>query len=197
MPKFSIYGNELLLVEEMKLLGVIVRIDMKWISNTKNIISKCYSRLWMLRNLKRYGADETQLKKVYIQQIRSILEMACPVWNAGLTQKEIRDLERIQKISLSIILGQGHVSYTESLEHFNIDPLTTRREKLCLNFIKKTLKNDKFKGWFNPNVNTVNTRSVKMPLLDVHTRTRRYEKSPLPYMTKLYNIHTHGQKQND
>ena len=66
-------------VEEMKLLGVVIRSDMKWHSNTSNIISKCYSRMWLLRNLKKYGAEEHHMLETYIQQIRSIVEMSCPV----------------------------------------------------------------------------------------------------------------------
>ena len=53
-------------VDEIKLLGVIVRNDMKWHSNTRQIISKCYSRMWMLRNLKKYGANEEQMFETYI-----------------------------------------------------------------------------------------------------------------------------------
>ena len=45
-------------VDEIKLLGIIIRNDLKWHSNTKNIISKCFARMWLLRNLKKYGASE-------------------------------------------------------------------------------------------------------------------------------------------
>ena len=47
-----------------------------------------YIRMFIIRNLKRYGAEEKELLDTYIQQIRSIAEMACPVWNSGLTQQE-------------------------------------------------------------------------------------------------------------
>ena len=75
---------------EMKLLGVMIRSDMKWTSNTNLIIAKCYKRMWMLRNLKTFGADETNLLDVYFHQVRSITEMACPVLTAGLCQQELR-----------------------------------------------------------------------------------------------------------
>ena len=83
-------GKQIEIVEELKLLGVMIRSDLKWTSNTKQIIAKCYKRMWMLRNLKKFGADETNLLEVYFQQVRSITEMACPVWNAGLSQQEVR-----------------------------------------------------------------------------------------------------------
>ena len=54
----------------------------------------------------------------YIQQIRSITKMACPVWNAGLTQQEQRGLERIQTTAFAVIRGDQHTDYKEALEHF-------------------------------------------------------------------------------
>ena len=45
-------------VEEIKLIGVMVTNDMEWQNNTNSIIGKCYAIMWMLRNLKKYGADE-------------------------------------------------------------------------------------------------------------------------------------------
>ena len=55
-------------VVEMKLLGVVIRSDMQWHSNTSNIISKCYSRMWLLRNLKKYGSEEHHMLETYINK---------------------------------------------------------------------------------------------------------------------------------
>ena len=97
-------------VDEMKLLGNMIRSDMKWHSNTKNLIGKSYQRTWMLRNLKRNGANEDQLLRTYFQQIRNITEMACPVWTAGLTVQDSNSLERVQKIALAIIRGENQTN---------------------------------------------------------------------------------------
>ena len=148
-------------VDEMKLLGVMIRSDMKWQSNTKNLIAKSYQRMWMLRNLKRNGANEDQLLRTYFQQIRSMTEMACPVWTAGLTVQDINALERVQKTALAIIRGGNHTTYREALKHFTIETLESRREKLCLKFALKASKSEKFAQWFSKNDNQVNTRSVK------------------------------------
>ena len=40
-------------VEEMKLLGLVFQSNMKWQSNTSSLCQGAYSRLWMLRNLKK------------------------------------------------------------------------------------------------------------------------------------------------
>ena len=58
-------NNIIEVVDEMKLIGVMIRSDMKWHSNTKNLMGKSYQRMWMFRNLKRNGANEDQLLKTY------------------------------------------------------------------------------------------------------------------------------------
>ena len=186
--------NIIEVVEQMKLLGIIIRSDMKWCSNTKNMVAKCYKRMWMLRNLKRNGADQVQLLKVYNQQVRSVAEMACPVWNAGITIQEVNAIERIQKTALAIILG-GSYSYTEALAILKIDTLESRRTTLCLKFALKAVKNPKFSGWFALNDSEVNTRSVKLPFKKINCRTRRFRKSPIPYLTDLLNTHLPTLKQ--
>ena len=60
MPNMCLDGQELEVVEEIKLLGLIVRSDMKWISNTKNMAKKANKRLWLLRRLKNLGANNSQ-----------------------------------------------------------------------------------------------------------------------------------------
>ena len=98
-------GSILEVVEEAKLLGIQVRSDMSWKSNTKLLCRKGYSRLWMLRNLARLGTARTELVDVYFKQCRSVLELAAPAWTPGLTRTEIKQLERVQKSACSIILG--------------------------------------------------------------------------------------------
>ena len=72
-PTVKLDQNKILkVVNKMKLLGVMIRSDIKWHSNTKNLIVKSYQRMWMLRNLKRNGANEDQLLRTYFQQIRSM-----------------------------------------------------------------------------------------------------------------------------
>jgi hypothetical protein len=52
MPELKLDNQELEMVEEMRLLGVIVRSDMKWSSNTEHMLVRAYKRLWSLRRLK-------------------------------------------------------------------------------------------------------------------------------------------------
>ena len=120
----------------MKILGVVIRADMKWSSNTKYIVERGYSKLWMLRRLKYHGAGQDDLKDVYIKQVRSILEFAVPAWHPGLTLGDSVDIERVQKAALNIILGDRYSSYSSALIATQLDSLSNRREVLCLNFSK-------------------------------------------------------------
>ena len=98
-------GDILEVEEEMKLLGLKISSDLSWHSNTKFICMKGYSRLWMLRNLKKVGANIWDMKDIYEKQVRSVLEMAVPVWEAGLTKSESNQIERVQRTACAIILG--------------------------------------------------------------------------------------------
>ena len=62
MPELELEGNRLDLVEEMKMLGVVLTSDLKWSANTKYIVEKAFSRVWMLRRLKMLGVEAADLK---------------------------------------------------------------------------------------------------------------------------------------
>ena len=78
-PEFLIEDQQLELVEEIRLLGLIVRSDLKWISNTKNMVRKANQRLWMIKRLKNLGAMQIDSVDVFVKQIRSVVEFGVPV----------------------------------------------------------------------------------------------------------------------
>ena len=137
-------GEYLEVLEELKILGAIVSTDMTWHSNTKYICCKGYARMWMLRNLKRLGADTEELVDVYYKQCRSVLELAVPAWNPALTNSEANQIERIQKTACAIILGEKYSSYKTALKILNMKTLKMRRSELCLTFANKSFKSDNF-----------------------------------------------------
>ena len=129
MPELDIDNKELEVVEEMRLLGVIIRSDMKWSSNTDNMITKANKKLWILRRLKYLGAKEIDLVDIYTKQIRSIVELAVPAWHGAITIAEQIDLERIQKCAAHIILGEDYDSYRKALLRLDLKTLHNRREQ--------------------------------------------------------------------
>ena len=161
MPEISLENNELEVVDEIRLLGLIIRSDLKWISNTENMVKKANKRLWILRRLKFLGAQEHDLVDIFIKQIRSVLELAVPAWHSGITLAEQIEIERIQKSAAHIILGDSYESYKDALTSLGLDTLKFRRDKLSLKFGSKAEKHEKFRNWFKPAVHPQDTRQDK------------------------------------
>ena len=58
-----------------------------------------------------FNLEPEQICDSYVKEIRSILELGAPVWHSGLAVKQSRDIERVQKIALFIMLGEKFVNY--------------------------------------------------------------------------------------
>ena len=189
IPTFTMEGNDLEVVEETKLLGLKIRSDMRWTSNTHNMVKKASKRLWLLRRLKFLGASMSDLLEVYIKQVRCILELGAPAWQGGISIAEKQDLERIQKCAAHIILGSNYSSYQDALETLQLDSLLHRRNYLALRFAIKAERHSKFKAWFKPANKPVNTRTKMFKYCDVKANHTRFAKSPLSFLTKILNMH--------
>ena len=81
-------------------------------------------------------------------QVRSKLEQSAAVWHSSLTKKDSKDLERVQKAALRVILGDRYRNYEEALKIIKIDSLEERRQKICLKFAQQCLRNEKLRDMF-------------------------------------------------
>ena len=144
-------------------------------------------KLWIFRRLKKLGADQEDLIDVYIKQVRSLLEYAVPVWHPSLTGEDRLELERIQKSAFCIILGDQYRSYNSSLKTLQMDTLYSRRTKLCKKFARKAAKNVKFSQWFKPSKILPFSRRKRSKYHEVYSRTVRYQKSPISFLTNTLN----------
>ena len=54
MPKIELENIELDLLEEMRLLGVVIQSNMKWSANTEQIVERGYKKLWIIRRLNTF-----------------------------------------------------------------------------------------------------------------------------------------------
>ena len=142
-PEVTFSNGELLQTKsETKLVGVIVSDDLKWSKNTEYICSKARKKLWILRRLDKLGLSPEKMFDVYSKEIRSILELAVPVWHSGLTRQQSADIERIQKIAFKLILKENYTNYSIACEALGTQTLYERRIKLCKNFASKNLQSD-------------------------------------------------------
>ena len=138
--------------------------------------------------LLRSVASIHNLRKIYILFVRSQLEQSAVVWHSSLTEQQKRDLERVQRSALKIILGSRYQSYRKALDILNLEPLEQRREYLCLKFAQRCSKNDKTKQMFplNEKIHGMDLRN-KEKFKVQHANTHRLKNSAIIYMQKLLN----------
>ena len=170
---------------DTKLLGVIVSQDLKWGKNTELICQKARRKLWILRRLRLFNFSLEELFDVYTKEVRSILELAVPVWHSSLTVRQSDSIERIQKLAFRIILNEDYTSYEDACETFSTLTLKERRVKLCLKFARKNLKSEF--NLFTKVSTDVQTRRPTKPVLEPWCNFGRYKKSSIPYIDRLLN----------
>ena len=183
------FNDQLAVVRETKLLGIIITCDLKWAANTEYICKRAYKKMWTLRRMKKLDVEPTIILDVYMKEIRSIVELAVPARYSGLTIKQAADIERVQRVALHIILsdcntGKCDMSYDMALVTLEVEPLEVRRDKLCYKFAIKTL--DSRHSDMFPLTSQPNTRN-KMMFREYEPRTGRCFNSPLNYLRRLLN----------
>ena len=172
-------------VKDTKLLGIIISDSLKWDMNTEYICKRAKCKLFLLRNMMRRGLNISELLDAYKKEIRSLLELAVPVWHSGITLEQQLKIERVQKSALSIILGMSYITYDNALKVTKLDRLSTRREFICNRFIHKNMKSEK--PFFKKVLKSKNTRSDPNKVTQIKCRTTSYYKSSLPFLARKYN----------
>ena len=113
-------GEAIETVKETKLLGTVITDKLDWTKNTEKIVKEANKRMVFLHKTSKFTCNKSDLKKIYILQIRSKLEQSAVVWHSSLTQKCKNRLERVQKSALRLILGDQYSSYKNVLEVLNL-----------------------------------------------------------------------------
>jgi hypothetical protein len=184
-PEMSFSNNKNLeYLPYLKLVGVVVSEDLRWGKNTEYICKKAMQRMWVLRRMKNFHLDTEYLVDTYVKEIRSLLEMAVPVWHSGLTKKQSRDIERVQKTALYIIFGESYLDYNVACTLAELEPLDSRRGQICLKFAKKDFKKEN--SLFIKNYAPVSTRNPGL-VREPKCNTKRFQKSSIPSLSKLLN----------
>ena len=186
--KLTLMNEEMEMVKETSLLGTIITDQITWDRNTEELTKKAYKRMQLLNAAASFTSKKKDLKDIYLSFIRSIVEQSAVVWHSGLSSRNKKDLERVQKAVVRVIMGKSYKTYNDSLKELQLDSLEKRRELLSLRFAKKCLNNEKMKNLFpmkksKHKMEMRNYRKYKTK----HINTKRFECSALPYMTKLLN----------
>ena len=113
------------IVEECKLLGTIVTSDLKWDKNIQHIVRRANARMQLMHKIVKFAPSREDLKNIYILFVRSILEQSAVVWHSSLTLENSKDLERVQKSAVRLIIGKP-MGYRRSLDILGLEPLFLR-----------------------------------------------------------------------
>ena len=93
--RLELNGQNLDVVKQAKLLGVVITNDLKWDANTEYLVKRANKRMELLRKVSSFGTSKDEKRKVYVLFIRSILEQSCVVWDNSLPEENKEDLVRV------------------------------------------------------------------------------------------------------
>ena len=185
--RLTIENNDISIVDQVKLLGVIITSNLSWNKNTSYLVKKAYARMRLLHKLAEFNVPATDSILIYILYIRSICEQSCSVWYSSLTQENSDDLERVQKVALKVFFLKWIYFFwklIKSVKLTYLETLSIRREELCSNFSKKCLKNDQMKGLFTENKIGIKSRFPEKYHV-ILANTERFRKSSIVYLQRL------------
>merc|ERR1712215_431623 len=111
--------------------------DLKWKVNTDEICKQVNRKLFILVLLKRFGVKVEKLISIWKIVLRSRTEYTAPLWHSDLTDSDSRNLERLQKSALGIILGVTYVDFKtlspkHSLQNTHSKTLTHTHTHVCV-----------------------------------------------------------------
>ena len=186
--KMKLKGETVEIVNESKLLGVIISNDLKWDRNTNHVVKNANKMMKMLHIASKFTRNKSHLEHIFKTFIRSRLEYASTVWHSSLTVTNRNDLERIQKSAMKVIFGNDYQGYEKSLKILKMEKLQERRERLSLSFAKKCLKHEKFSNMFPKNLNDskIKIRSREKYYVN-HAKTERFRNSSIPFLQRKLN----------
>ena len=190
-PEFLIGDSDLLdEKKETTILGVKIQTSLRWDSQVQHMVNKASKTVWTLRRMKALGVDIPTLTQFWRTEGRVHLEFAAPLWHSSLTVAQSRALARAQRVAMAAITGRWHRSHSEQLADLALEPLDTRRIRLCRRFAERTATRSRHTDLFSLEAAgvTVRTRRGERGFYrEPRCRTATYYRSAVPYLTRLLN----------
>ena len=187
LPDVVINGRSLPITSSCKLLGVRISSSVRWQEHVNEIVNKGSKALYILYVMRRFSPPQEHLVRVYTTYIRPLLEYCAPVFHAGLTASQAKQIERVQKRALKIIAGYAY-TYQDLLRKFGIQSLADRREDMCLRLGKQMIKHPTHREMLPPTRESISGRKTRyMNSLQPFCCSVRLRKSAVPHMTTLLN----------
>ena len=80
--RLSLNEENLEVVKNTKLLGIMLNDKLTWDENTEYLIKKAYKTMELLRRAAKFTSSKEEKKHIYVLYVRSILEQSCVVWHS-------------------------------------------------------------------------------------------------------------------
>ena len=172
--------------KSVKFLGVIIDSNLDFSDNVERTISKCNSRLYIMRRLKVLGMNTHGLKIFYCTCVRPVLTYAAPAWFYFLSDNLKNEMERVQKSATRIILPDR--CYSERVLLLGL-PLVSDFILQSSTTIFSKIAADPSHPLFSRVMPNVNRTSSRAPLLyrPARTRTTKRSKSFFNFFMNLSN----------
>ena len=102
------------------------------------MVTKATKTVWTIRRMKSLGVDIPTLTQFWRTEGWVHLEAQAPLWHSSITLAQSRSLARAQRVDMAAITGRWHPSHLEQLQELALEPLDTRRIRLCRQFTERT-----------------------------------------------------------
>ena len=150
----TVNSQELERVDSVKLLGVTITNTLQWNCHVLDVIQKANKRIYFLILLKHANVPVHDIICFYLTCIRPVLEYCAPLYHHALPDYLSKDIERIQKRTLSIISFDSIVSNPDhKLHHFlppkNYCHYNLRRQR---HFANPVMRTKRFSSTFLPSM---------------------------------------------
>ena len=186
--RLQLKGENIEVVNKMKILGTIVTDRLSWDENCDFLIRKVNARMALLRGVLNFGAKSHEMVHLWKIYCRSVLEQSCVVWSSSLTQENINNLERAQKTFCKLVLKHNYKNYSNALMQLNLESLKQRRENLYLKFAKSGIKNNKLRDLLPEKNKLEKPQTRNHEKYEVNfANTGRFKNSSIIYMQNLLN----------
>ena len=142
--------------------------------------------MWILKRLGQMGVSIEDMLLTYTSRIRVHLEQNVALWHFSINQKLKKKLEKVQKACVFLILGKlATTDYFCNLTLLNLEPLSDRRQELCQNFARKTLKHPVHSKMFSLHGDRKSKTGRKV--IPPKCKTVRYSRSSVPSLADVIN----------
>ena len=151
------------------------------------MVRKAMKTTGLLRRMQALGVGVASLVDFWKSDGHVQLEANCPIWHSGLSSAQPRALSRSQRGAMAAFTGRWATSHTVQLQKLGLERLELRRQTISKRFAQRTASDSRHQELFTPRKDIPRKGKQLIKYREIKTRTDKYYKSALSYLTRLLN----------